>query len=306
MKKTQKIIFSSPIVLCLLLLFGLTSCDPHGDGGCEPSPFEPQNCTLGVTAVEMSCAAFGVYGNIYFLTDDGRYLQPWQQKNFTSPFRKPKAGERFKIGFRLANRDGRYDSLMRCKLFDPKVEAATPVALECMTAEECSVSATVVDFDCATYGLWGGVWFKTDSGKYLQPLEMWGDTEASFRFKNGQRVKLSYSEVKEGNRFENMKLKLCPTFAPLPAAQQVRINCLTLTDCDQTAVVKDMTGLDGCGMMLVLPSGQKLIPVLDDSIDFKWRDGQKVRFSYTILTNAMTICMAGQVAEIHCISEIEN
>jgi hypothetical protein len=77
-------------------------------------------------------------------------------------------------------------------------------------------------------------------------------------------------------------------------------------NCDLTGVVKDYTGLDGCGLLIELENGDKLNPskIKDD---YPLKDGQKIRFSYKVLPDVMSICMAERaVVEITCIEVLNS
>ncbi len=78
------------------------------------------------------------------------------------------------------------------------------------------------------------------------------------------------------------------------------------SECKTIATVKDFTGLDGCTFLIVLENGDKLLPVKLNDENFELHDGQKIRFDYIELPDAMSICMAEDMAvEITCIKEIE-
>lgn len=70
--------------------------------------------------------------------------------------------------------------------------------------------------------------------------------------------------------------------------------------CATPATVRDLTGLDGCGMVLELKSGQRLEPTGSVWQNFKATDGQPVLIDFTRTSNA-SACMVGQVVEITCI-----
>ena len=76
-------------------------------------------------------------------------------------------------------------------------------------------------------------------------------------------------------------------------------------DCDTIGTVEDMTGLDGCNLMIVLENGTKLQPVRVVP-DFELKAGTKVSFSYRPLPDMMSTCMAGTIVEITCIKEKIN
>jgi len=85
--------------------------------------------------------------------------------------------------------------------------------------------------------------------------------------------------------------------------------------CSEIASVVDFTGLDGCGLMLVLEDGTRLNPEKrvyvqapkreDDPLYyFTLLAGEKVKISYKE-TDGMDACMAGKRVFITCISKIE-
>lgn len=85
--------------------------------------------------------------------------------------------------------------------------------------------------------------------------------------------------------------------------------------CGTMATIKDLRGLDGCGFVLELDNGERLEPVLRygcwdpsyqytpnvDNVDFI--EGKRVSIAYNVLPDRGSICMAGKVVEITCISE---
>jgi hypothetical protein len=66
------------------------------------------------------------------------------------------------------------------------------------------------------------------------------------------------------------------------------------------ATVVNMTGLDGCGYLLELENGEKLIPLNLEEKYFS--DKMKVWIAYSI-TNSPTICMVGKAINIQSIEE---
>jgi PKD repeat protein len=73
--------------------------------------------------------------------------------------------------------------------------------------------------------------------------------------------------------------------------------------CSLTGTVKDYTGLDGCGFVIELDNGVVLEPV-EILPNFILYDGERVKLSYTELNDRESICMAGVIARIDCITEI--
>ena len=75
-------------------------------------------------------------------------------------------------------------------------------------------------------------------------------------------------------------------------------------ECNLTGTVRDYTGLDGCRYLIELDNGTRLEPILKDT-GFYFYDNQRVRLSYIERPDMMSICMAGIIAEITCIEEID-
>ena len=81
--------------------------------------------------------------------------------------------------------------------------------------------------------------------------------------------------------------------------------------CGHVATVKDLSGLDGCGFVLELENGSRLIPQKltyvqapdpnqDPGYYFNFVDGQKVCFDYRE-TDGADACMAGKLVFLTCI-----
>ena len=66
-------------------------------------------------------------------------------------------------------------------------------------------------------------------------------------------------------------------------------------------IVRDYTGLDGCGFIIELVNGDKLEPVEVIDTNFVFMDGQRVLVTYTELTNLPSICMVGIMVRIETI-----
>lgn len=92
-------------------------------------------------------------------------------------------------------------------------------------------------------------------------------------------------------------------------------NCFPV-GCEKEAVVKDLSGLDGCGLVFELKDGTRLIPERrvyiqapsqqDDPIYyFEFKDGDKVKISYQD-SQLLGACMAGKIVFITCISLNQN
>ena len=87
--------------------------------------------------------------------------------------------------------------------------------------------------------------------------------------------------------------------------------------CGVPATVKNLSGLDGCGFVFELEDGTRLEPVRigycytppfpkeqiqDPLIGFEFVDGKKVFIDYSVI-QGNSVCMAGPMARINCISD---
>lgn len=70
--------------------------------------------------------------------------------------------------------------------------------------------------------------------------------------------------------------------------------------CSTPATVRDLTGLDGCGKVLVLRNGKRLEPQGAVWNNFAATDSQQVYISYAPVSGA-SICMVGELVELDCI-----
>ncbi|HVI43830.1 MAG TPA: hypothetical protein VM802_03140 [Chitinophaga sp.] len=93
----------------------------------------------------------------------------------------------------------------------------------------------------------------------------------------------------------------------LVVAALTTVSCKTQqkghAECRYEGTVKDMSGLDGCGMMIELKDGSRLQPVEFKEPGFTLKDGQHVKLNYTELKDRMTTCMSGKVVRVECIRE---
>lgn len=73
--------------------------------------------------------------------------------------------------------------------------------------------------------------------------------------------------------------------------------------CKHEGIVMDMSGLDGCGLMIVLSDSAhtRLQPVEITDTSFHLQAGQRVSVGYTELTGRMSTCMSGKIVRIDCI-----
>ncbi|MCF8372931.1 MAG: hypothetical protein K9H64_15020 [Bacteroidales bacterium] len=74
--------------------------------------------------------------------------------------------------------------------------------------------------------------------------------------------------------------------------------------CDETGIIHDYTGLDGCGFVIELTDGHVLEPQFIDDSTFIFEDGKPITLSYTVPAEYGSVCMVGTVVHITCISEL--
>jgi hypothetical protein len=76
------------------------------------------------------------------------------------------------------------------------------------------------------------------------------------------------------------------------------------TSCEnaQAATIVDYTGLDGCGLVIKLQSGEVLEPVNLNSFNLTPTDGMKVWVKYHEV-GLGSICMVGPTIEIDCLAK---
>ncbi|MAX81406.1 MAG: hypothetical protein CL843_14695 [Crocinitomicaceae bacterium] len=83
------------------------------------------------------------------------------------------------------------------------------------------------------------------------------------------------------------------------------VNSHQILDGYTVAIVKDYSGLDGCGYMLEVSNEAKTL-LLPQNLPEKFqKDGMKVCLKYTFAKEAMTICMTGKVILIEDIQNCE-
>jgi hypothetical protein len=132
-------------------------------------------------------------------------------------------------------------------------------------------------------------------------------------------IRISTKTKKEIRYFSSLVLMLAASLILLASLT----SCSKETpqkDCGVRATVKDLRGLDGCGFVLELASGERLEPFLFDPIScvaypgdadlskaldkFNLKDGQQVTISYNELKDRASACMAGKIVEVTCIAEV--
>jgi hypothetical protein len=82
------------------------------------------------------------------------------------------------------------------------------------------------------------------------------------------------------------------------------LNACHGTSCVNTkaATIVDYTGLDGCGLILKLSTGEVLEPMNLNDFNITPTDGLKVWVKYHEVAGA-SICMVGPIVEIDCLAK---
>ncbi len=72
--------------------------------------------------------------------------------------------------------------------------------------------------------------------------------------------------------------------------------------CKELVVVMDMTDLDGCGMILVTKENKKLLPTNIGEYLSTVKDGDQLMVSYSVIEDAMSICMTEDaMVKLNCV-----
>lgn len=71
----------------------------------------------------------------------------------------------------------------------------------------------------------------------------------------------------------------------------------------KAATIEDYTGLDGCGLVIKLQTGEVLEPTNLNSFNITPTDGMKVWVKYHELSGMASICMVGPIVEIDCLAK---
>lgn len=74
-------------------------------------------------------------------------------------------------------------------------------------------------------------------------------------------------------------------------------------DCSTPVTVRDLTGLDGCRMVLELSNGKRLEPLGPVWQAYTPHDGEKLYIAYE-LESAVSICMVGETVRLTCIQPV--
>jgi hypothetical protein len=188
-----------------------------------------ENCNINATVRNNICGV-GLWGALVLELENGEIVQPWSAKDESLSKLKLLPNQKVKIAMTEVMRDDRYNNAVICLAIGPYADKIKKyVRIDCITLigepidnQVYTISAEVVDFDCAAAGVWGGIQFKTEKGEHLQP---WTVSEKvrpqEVKLAASQRVTITYTQVAYDDRYK--EIKLCPTFAPLPKAIAVKI-----------------------------------------------------------------------------------
>nr|WP_295868108.1 hypothetical protein [uncultured Chitinophaga sp.] len=76
-----------------------------------------------------------------------------------------------------------------------------------------------------------------------------------------------------------------------------------VSSCRYAGVVKDLSGIDGCGLMIEMKGGVLLQPAEFAVPGFTLKAGQAVKFDFMELKDRASTCMSGRIVRIECIEE---
>jgi hypothetical protein len=94
-----------------------------------------------------------------------------------------------------------------------------------------------------------------------------------------------------------------------------------LPECSTQATIKNLTGLDGCGYVFELNDGTIIEPyrvplfcgtpplpkeiTQDPLYQLSWIEGKKVMISFDVIDTLLSTCMAGKIAKVTCLRDLE-
>ena len=166
----------------------------------------------------------------------------------------------------------------------------------------CNVYGTFVSIPCGG-GLFGNLWIRLDNDQLLQPCQI--ASGIKLEVKEGQRVKLAYTEISQSNCPNMMACAIA-----VPNHKTIRITCMELQGsgnslCTLTGTLKDYNLVmnRSCGWVLEADNNTK-IEVYGFPQGFTPKDGMRVKFGYTPIYTFAATCV-GSAGQITCIEEIK-
>ncbi len=188
-----------------------------------------ENCTINATVRHNLCG-FGLWGDLVLELENGEVVQPWSAKDENIAKIKLLPNQKVKVAITEVPRDDKYKNVFVCLALGQYTERLKKaVRVDCITLvgepiDEKIYTKTVevVDFGCASAGVWNGIQFKTEEGEHLQPWTVDQKVKANeVKLSANQKVTITFSQVPYDDRYK--EVKVCPTFAPLPTAKAVKI-----------------------------------------------------------------------------------
>ncbi len=142
-------------LVAFVLLFA--SCDNpifdpggEGNGNGKPKDPPPTDCSIKGTMVRVPCA-FGIYGDLWIKTDNGKYLQPCEQSFMTLVAMELKDGDRVEFGYKKEAKSLCDDTKIRCQAALPMHESVTINCLRVISTQPIETCPQIV-VDFTNYG----------------------------------------------------------------------------------------------------------------------------------------------------------
>ena len=234
MKTKLKNIF---VVFPIFLFLGvfLSACHHHRE---KISPHKmcsdkTNTCKPQTTAtVRNNICGVGLWGGLVLELENGDIVQPWAADSSYIAKLDLRDGQKININFSEIKKDNRYDNVITCLAigeYANRIKYAVQIHCLALMQEDLvlTITADVVDWGCATVGVWDGIQFKTDKGEYLQPWELLLKIDPkAIDLKAQQQVVITYTLMKTDDRYKDKQV--CPTFAALPAASAIRVHNITI------------------------------------------------------------------------------
>ena len=182
------------------------------------------------------------------------------------------------------------------------------VYISCMTPIEigspCNQFFTVTE--TCIEGSWRSLVLTDALGKVYLPID--DVSGVNYTPKVGDRIKIGYKiadiDAKVNVTKPNAVEAVPVCFQAPQIDKKIIITCIEppkkpINECRIEGVIKDMTGLDGCGLMIV--AGGKSFEAVNLG-DYNVKDGDKITFSYE-KHNGFSICMAGEIIKLTCLTK---
>ena len=143
------------VFVAFVLLFA--SCDnpifdPGGDGGGNGKPKDPPptDCTVKGTMVRVPCG-FGIYGDLWIKTDNGKYLQPCEQSFMPQVPVEVKEGDQVAFGYTVQRESLCDHNEIRCMAALPIHQSVTINCMQVVNTKPDDTCPKIV-IDHTNYG----------------------------------------------------------------------------------------------------------------------------------------------------------